>query len=429
MASMLARSLLSSLAGRSAVILTSPTTSLASKQQLQQQLVRGIVSHAAPAAKKAKYGGRFMATMLPGDGIGPEMMGYVRTIFKAAGIPVDFEEIHLDSLHENPETMEEAIIAVKRNGVAMKGNIETREHSRHFRSRNIELRLKLDLCINVVHCKSQPGIQTRHQDIDVVIIRQNTEGEYSCMEHEGVKGVVECLKVITKEKADEVARYAFDYALAHGRKKVTCVHKANIMKVSDGLFLQCCREVAQDYPSVQFDNMIIDNCSMQLVSHPNKFDVLVLPNLYGNILTNIACGLVGGPGILSGVNIGPNYAVFETVCVSASLLASLHLTTHTTFSLHHPLCRRQQATRNTGKNVAGKNIANPIAVLNSAADMLEYLALDDHCAMLRGSLDKCLNEEKIHTPDLGGTAHSTDVINFILHDLKQKTQNFYEAKQ
>lgn len=280
---------------------------------LMPQVRRAIVTHSAPAAKNAQYGGRYMATMLPGDGIGPEMMGYVRTIFKSAGIPVDFEEIHLDSMHENMENVEEAIISVKRNGVALKGNIETREHSKHFRSRNIEIRLKLDLCINVVKCQSQPGIQTRHKDIDIVIIRQNTEGEYSCMEHEGVKGVVECLKVITKAKSDEVARYAFDYAVAHGRKKVTCVHKANIMKVSDGLFLQCCGEVAKEYPQIKFDNIIIDNCSMQLVSHPHKFDVLVLPNLYGNILTNIACGLVGGPGILSGVNIGPNYAVFETV--------------------------------------------------------------------------------------------------------------------
>ena len=340
-----------------------------------------------------------MATMLPGDGIGPEMMQYVRRTFKAAGVPVDFEEIHLDSHNENMEIVEAAIIAVKRNGVALKGNIETREHSKHFRSRNIELRLKLDLCINVVHCKSQPGIQTRHKNIDVVIIRQNTEGEYSCMEHEGVKGVVECLKVVTKERSDQVAKYAFEYAVAHNRKKVTCVHKANIMKVSDGLFLQCCKEMSQNYPNIEFDNIIIDNCSMQLVSDPNKFDVLVLPNLYGNILTNIACGLVGGPGILSGVNLGPNYAVFET------------------------------ATRNTGKNVAGKNIANPIAIYNAAADMLEYLGLHDYCNMLRSSLHKVVNEAKIHTPDLGGTATTSDVVDFIMHDLREKVQNFYSGKQ
>ena len=211
MASLIARSMQKASSAAAAAFSSSHPSAQAAVMTAASHLVsnhqdqrRGIVSYGAPAARNAKYGGRFMATMLPGDGIGPEMMSYVRTIFKATGIPVDFEEIHLDSLHENTETMEEAIIAVKRNGVALKGNIETREHSKHFRSRNIELRLKLDLCINVVHCKSQPGIQTRHRDIDIVIIRQNTEGEYSCMEHEGVKGVVECLKVITKAKADEV---------------------------------------------------------------------------------------------------------------------------------------------------------------------------------------------------------------------------------
>lgn len=228
-------------------------------------------------------------------------------------MPVDFEEVHLDSMHENVENVDEAITAIKRNGAAIKGNIETREHSRYFRSRNVELRLKLDLFANIIHCKSQPGIPTRHKDIDIVIIRQNTEGEYSCLEHENVKGVVESLKIITREKSEQIARHAFEWAKLNNRKKVTCVHKANIMKVSDGLFLACCTEMAKEYPEIEYDNIIIDNCSMQLVSHPHKFDVLVLPNLYGNILTNIACGLVGGPGILSGKNYGQDYAVFETV--------------------------------------------------------------------------------------------------------------------
>lgn len=333
-----------------------------------------------------------MVSMLPGDGIGPEMMGYVRTVFKAGGIPVDFEEVHLDAMHENIEHVDHAITAVKRNGVALKGNIETRQHGKGFRSRNVELRLKLDLFANVVHCKSQPGINTRHKNIDVVIIRQNTEGEYSCMEHENVKGVVESLKIITREKSEQIARYAFEWARRNNRKKVTCVHKANIMKVSDGLFLKCCGEIAQEYPEIKFDNIIIDNCSMQLVSRPQKFDVLVLPNLYGNILTNIACGLVGGPGILSGANYGADYAVFET------------------------------ATRNTGKAVAGKNIANPIAMFNASADLLEYLGLEQYASILRGSIDRALNVKKIHTPDLGGSATTTDVVNFILHDVKKKTQ-------
>lgn len=333
-----------------------------------------------------------MVTMLPGDGIGPEMMGYVKAVFKAGGIPVDFEDIHLDSMHENVENVEEAIIAIKRNGAALKGNIETREHSKYFRSRNVELRLKLNLFANIIHCKSQPGIPTRHQDIDLVIIRQNTEGEYSCLEHENVKGVVESLKIITREKSIQIARHAFEWAKLNNRRKVTAVHKANIMKVSDGLFLACCGEVAREYPEIEFDNMIIDNCSMQLVSNPNKFDVLVLPNLYGNILTNIACGLVGGPGILSGKNYGHEYAVFET------------------------------ATRNTGKAVAGKNIANPLAMFNASADLLEYLGLHNYSDILRSAINAVLNSEKLHTPDLGGCASTTDVVDYILHDVKAKTQ-------
>ncbi|RWS17323.1 isocitrate dehydrogenase [NAD] subunit gamma: mitochondrial-like protein [Dinothrombium tinctorium] len=340
----------------------------------------------------AKYGGRFVVTMLPGDGIGPEMMGYVKTVFKAGGIPVDFEEVYLDSMHETYEHMDQAIISIKRNGVAIKGNIETRDNSRLFRSRNVELRLQLDLFANVIHCKSQPGVKTRHQNIDIILIRQNTEGEYSCLEHENVKGVVESLKIITKERSERIARYAFEYAKKHNRKKVTAVHKANIMKMSDGLFLNTCKEIAEQYPNITFDNMIIDNCSMQLVSHPNQFDVLLLPNLYGNILTNIACGIVGGPGITSGQNFGERYAVFET------------------------------GTRNTGKSVAGKNIANPLAMFNASADLLEYIGLDKYSNVLRNSIDKVLNVEKIHTPDLGGSNSTTDVIDFLIDDVKAQTQ-------
>lgn len=340
---------------------------------------------------KAKYGGRFMVTMLPGDGIGPEMMSYVKTIFKAGGVPVDFEELNLDSTHEDIEHIEEAVIAIRRNGVALKGNIETREHSRNFRSRNVELRLRLNLFANVIHCRSQPGINTRHKNIDIVLIRQNTEGEYSCLEHENVKGVVESLKIITQSKSEQIARYAFDYARKYNRKKVTAVHKANIMKLSDGLFLNTCSEIAKEYPDIMFDNIIIDNCSMQLVSNPHKFDVLLLPNLYGNILTNIACGLVGGPGITSGRNYGIEHAVFET------------------------------GTRNTGKSVAGKNVANPLAMINASADLLEFLGLDYHATVIRNSIHKVLNIEKIHTPDLGGTYNTTDVVEFIMKDVQAQT--------
>lgn len=345
---------------------------------------------------KAKYGGRYMVTLLPGDGIGPEMMRHVKTIFKVGGVPIDFEEINLDSMNENIEKVEEAITSIKRNGIALKGNIEAREHSKYFKSRNVELRTRLNLYANVVHIKSQPNVETRHKDLDLFLIRQNTEGEYSSIEHETVPGVVECLKVVTRSKSEQIARYAFNLATANNRKKVSCVHKANIMKVSDGLFLKVAKEVSREYPNIEFEDIIIDNCSMQLVSNPKQFDVLLLPNLYGAVLTNIACGLVGGPGLISGANFGDEYAVFET------------------------------GARNTGKAMTGKNIANPIAVINASADLLQYLKLHEYAQVIRDAIYKVLNDAKIHTPDLKGQYSTTDVVNFIIDHIRQQQSSRYD---
>ncbi|MBN3320556.1 IDHG1 dehydrogenase, partial [Atractosteus spatula] len=193
-----------------------------------------------------------------------------------------------------------------------------------------------------MHCQSLPGVQTRHRNIDIMIIRENTEGEYSSLEHD-VPGVVESLKIITKLNSLRIADYAFRQARQKGRRKVTAVHKANIMKLGDGLFLQCCREVASGYPDITFDSMIVDNTTMQLVSKPQQFDVMVMPNLYGNVVSNVCAGLVGGPGLVPGANYGRDYAVFET------------------------------ATRNTGKSIANKNIANPTAMLLASCMMLDHL--------------------------------------------------------
>lgn len=339
--------------------------------------------------EKSKYGGRFMVTALPGDGIGPELIGYVKEVFRYGGVPVEFEEVHLDSTRDNIDLLEQAITAVKRNGVALKGNIETRHNDPNSKSRNVELRLRLGLFCNIVHTTSQPGIETRHKNIDIVLIRQNTEGEYSCEEHMAIKGVVESLKVITREKSDEIAKYAFAWAKANGRKKITCVHKANIMKLSDGLFLSRCTEVAKEYPEIEFNNIIIDNCSMQLVANPQQFDVLLLPNLYGNILTNLACGITGGPGIASGRNYGRKYAVFET------------------------------GTRNTGKSIAGKNIANPLAMMNAGVDLLHHLGLTRHAEVIAKAIDKTVNHDKLHTPDLGGQATTTDVVQNIIKEVQK----------
>lgn len=211
--------------------------------------------------------------MLPGGGIGPELMSYVREIFAYCGAPIDFEVIDIDPSTEGNEDLEYAITSIKRNGVAIKGNIETKSQSLTEVSRNVAIRNELDLFVNVVHCKSLPGIPAHHKDVDIVLIRQNTDGEYAMLEHESVKGVVESMKVVTVENAERVARYAFQYARENGRKKVTTIHKANIMKMSDGLFLEVAKKVHKDYPELEHNNMIIDNTCMQLVSNPHQVSV------------------------------------------------------------------------------------------------------------------------------------------------------------
>lgn len=349
-------------------------------------------AHSKSQKHLAQYGGRFTVTMLPGDGIGPEMMGYVKEVFRYAGAPVDFEEIRFDPNAQSEEEFFNAITSIKRNGVAIKGNIETRENKPGQISRNVELRNELDLFAYIVNCKSFPGIQTRHKDIDILIIRQNTEGEYAMLEHENVSGVVESLKIVTRDNSERLARFAFDQAVKLGRKKVTTVHKANIMKASDGLFLETCSEVAKEYPNIEHNNMIIDNCCMQMVSKPNQFDVMIMTNLYGTIVSNVACGLIGGPGLLSGRNIGPQYAVFEP------------------------------GTRNTGKSIAGKNIANPMAMLSASADLLDYLGLFHHGKLIHDAINKTINIDMVHTPDLHGQATSIDVVQNVIRNIQDQTK-------
>ncbi|XP_066980551.1 isocitrate dehydrogenase [NAD] subunit gamma, mitochondrial isoform X1 [Macrobrachium rosenbergii] len=339
----------------------------------------------------AQYGGRFTVTMVPGDGIGPEMMGYVQNIFRYAGVPVDFEEIQLTK-DSSDDDFNNALICIKRNGVALKGSIESKYGDNvSTLSRNVALRTELDLFANVLHCKSYPGVRSKYSDVDIILVRQNTEGEYAMLEHENVKGVIECLKIITRSESERLAKYAFEYALKYGRKKVTIVHKANIMKLSDGLFLQTCRDVAKNYPDIEFSDMIVDNTCMQLVSKPQQFDVVVMPNLYGNVVSNIICGLVGGAGLISGRNYGDHFAVFEP------------------------------GTRNTGTAIAGRNIANPVAMLVASCDMLEHLGLQDHANLILNAIYKTLNVDMIHTQDLGGQATSLDVIQNVIKSIRDST--------
>jgi len=348
--------------------------------------------HSEPREKfgpVAKYGGRHTVTMMPGSGIGPEMMGYVRETFNAAGAPVDFEIVHLDSDTDNYADLHNAISSVRRNGCGIKANIETFTNRPNIKSRNVEMRNELDLYVNVLHCHSRPGVKTRHDGIDVVVVRQNTEGEYAMLEHENVPGVVESLKVITADNTKRLVNWAFKYAIENNRKKVTLVHKANIMKLTDGLFLKVATDVAKDYPHIEFNNMIVDNCCMQLVSNPWQFDVMVLTNLYGTIVSNLLCGLIGGPGLTAGSNYGNQYALFEP------------------------------GTRNVGSSLVGKNVANPIAMLTAGVSLLQHIQLDKHAETIQKAIDITVNEEKVHTADLGGTAGTTDVVEAVLRNIRE----------
>ena len=261
--------------------------------------------------------------MIPGDGIGQETASAVKTIFKAANVPVDWEQFDVSGYTTaDDNTFKQSVESLRRNKVGLKGILYTPVSSTGHSSFNVTIRKDLDMYASLVLCKNIPGYPTRHKGVDFAIIRENTEGEYSGLEHQSYPGVVESLKVITRAKSERIARFAFDFALRNGRKKVTCIHKANIMKLADGLFLNTCREVSKEYASsgIKFDDMIVDNASMQLVSKPQQFDVMVMPNLYGNIVSNVGAGLVGGPGIVPGCNIGREYAMFEPVSVQLVLL-------------------------------------------------------------------------------------------------------------
>ncbi|XP_008052312.1 isocitrate dehydrogenase [NAD] subunit gamma, mitochondrial-like [Carlito syrichta] len=346
--------------------------------------------HTAPPP--AKYGGRHTVTMIPGDGNGPALMHHVKTVFRHACVPVDFEEVWVSSTSTSRgEEIHNAIMAVRRNCVALKGSIGT-DHTLppSHKSCNNLFRTTLDLYANVTHFKSLPSVNTRHKEVDILVVRENTEGEYSNLEHECVKGVIESLKIITKDKSLRIAEYAFQLAQKMGRKKVTVVHKANIMKLGDGLFLHCCREVASCYPQLTLESMVVDNATMQLVSQPQQFDVMVMPNLYGNIVGSICTGLVGGAGLVPGASYGHMYAMFETAARQLDMLAN-------------------------------ENMANPTAILLSSCIMLDYLKLNSYATRIRTAVLAALDDKSIQTPDIGGQGTTMDMIQSIvdhIHNVK-----------
>ncbi|MDQ6706375.1 MAG: isocitrate/isopropylmalate family dehydrogenase [Acidobacteriota bacterium] len=326
-------------------------------------------------------------TLIPGDGIGPEVAEAAVRAVEATGAAIDWDRVDAGLVAEAatgkflPETVFESL---DRTRVGLKGPIATPIASGHP-SVNVALRKRLDLYVNFRPVKMLPGLKTRFQDlpIDLVIFRENTEDLYSGIEHEVGKDVVESLKVITRTASMRIARATFEYAIQEGRRKVTAIHKANIMKMSDGLFLRCCREVAAEYPQVPYGEMIVDNACMQLVMRPETFDLLVLPNLYGDIISDLTAGLVGGLGIVPGANLGEKHAVFEAV-------------------------------HGTAPDIAGRGLANPTALIQSATLMLAHIGERDCSRKLQRALEAVYSEGKHLTGDVGGTASTAEFTDAVI---------------
>ena len=327
-------------------------------------------------------------TLLPGDGIGPEITASVTSILDAAGANLAWERheageesIKLAGMPLPPATL----ASIRRTRVCLKGPVGT-PIGKGFRSVNVELRQTLDLYANLRPVKNVPGVPARYGALDLIVVRENTESLYSGIEHVVVPGVVESIKIITEKASTRIARFAFEFARAHGRKKVTIVHKANIMKLSDGLFLDSCRNVAAGYPDIEVNDVIVDAACMKLVMNPAQFDILLLDNLYGDIVSDLASGLVGGLGVTPGANLGETCAVFESVHGSAP-------------------------------DIAGKGIANPTALLLSAVMMLRHLENEACAARVEKALFAALEEGTARTRDIGGTATTSTFTRSVLSRL------------
>lgn len=332
-------------------------------------------------------------TLIPGDGIGSEITGAVVRIIEASGVEIEWESFiaGAEALSRYGDPLPEPVLeSIRRNRIALKGPLTTPVGA-GFTSVNVRLRKMLDLYANLRPVRNLPGLVTPFGDLDLVVVRENTEDLYSGIEHVVVPGVVESLKIITEKASTRIARFAFDYARRENRKKVTAIHKANIMKLSDGLFLDCFRKVAAEYPEIAADDKIVDNACMQLVMKPQQFDVLLLENLYGDIISDLAAGLVGGLGVVPGANIGELGAVFEAVHGSAP-------------------------------DIAGKNMANPTALLQTAVMMLRHLDERAAADLIERSLIHTLAVKQVRTRDLGGTASTTEYTEAIVASMKELSQ-------
>jgi isocitrate dehydrogenase (NAD+) len=327
----------------------------------------------------------YRIALIPGDGIGPEVTAAAQRVVDATGLGINWETYQagqsaLDTL--GSPLPQETLDAVRSADAALKGPTATPSGT-GFRSVNVELRQKLQLYANYRPARSIPGIPSRYENVDLIVVRENTEGLYSGLEHEVIPGVVESLRVVTEPASERIARFAFETARRQGRKRVTCVHKANILKLSDGLFLRTCGRVAEAFPDIEYDDCIVDAAAMKLVINPQSFDVLVMENLFGDILSDLTSGLVGGLGLAPSANIGHGVAVFEAVHGSAP-------------------------------DIAGKGLANPAALILSAVLMLRYLNEKEAANRIETALHKVFAAGKVLTGDLGGRATTGQFVEAVL---------------
>lgn len=327
----------------------------------------------------------YRITLIPGDGIGPEVTAAAQSVLDATGVKFEWQthlagQTALDKL--GCPLPAETLAAVQSSNATLKGPTATPSGT-GFRSVNVELRQKLHLYANFRPARSMPGVHSRYEDVDLIVIRENTEGLYSGLEHEVVPGVVESLRVVTEKASERIARFAFETAVRQSRKRVTCVHKANILKLSDGLFLRTCGRVAESFPQIAFDDSIIDAAAMKLVLNPHSFDVMVMENLFGDIVSDLTAGLVGGLGLAPSANVGDSIAVFEAVHGSAP-------------------------------DIAGKGIANPTALILSGVLMLRYLGEPAAADRIETSVRKVFIEGKVRTGDLGGAATTDEFASAIV---------------
>ncbi len=327
-------------------------------------------------------------TLIKGDGIGPEIIDAVVEIIKAAGVDInwDIQIAGADVIEKEGSPLPNRVIeSVKRNKIALKSPVTT-PIGKGFRSVNVQIRKELDLYANLRPCYNLPNVKTRYDKVDIVVVRENTEDLYAGIERQVDENTAESIKIITRQASERIAKFAFDYAVKNNRKEVCVVTKANICKLSDGLFLECAREISKNYPQIKFREILVDNCCMQLVQNPNQFDVLLLPNLYGDIVSDLCAGLIGGLGIAQGANIGKDYAVFEPVHGSAP-------------------------------DIAGKDLANPTAMLMSGIEMLNYIGETDAASRIKLALFETLNAD-IKTFDLNGNAKCSEFTQAIIERLK-----------